>query len=155
MARVAGGPTRNALTAAIADRPCRLTVLGATGSIGRSTLDLVGRNPDLFDIVAVTAQSNAQELAELAKLHRAKVAVIGDEALLGELDGRRWLAPASRAMAGADALVEAASDAGRLRDGGDCRCRRIAADVCGRAPRPPHRARQQGMPGFGGRCVHR
>ena len=35
-----------------------LTVLGATGSIGKSTLDLVERNPDAFEIIALTAQSN-------------------------------------------------------------------------------------------------
>jgi len=58
--------------------PQRLTVLGATGSIGESTLDLVGREPDRFDVVALTAQSNADKLARLAIAHRAKLAVIGD-----------------------------------------------------------------------------
>lgn len=106
MARVAGGPTQNA-DGACAERPCRLTVLGATGSIGRSTLDLVGRNPAMFDVVALTAQCHVEELAELAKIHRAKVAVIGDEALLADL--RRALAGTGiTAMAGEAALVEAA-----------------------------------------------
>ena len=106
MAGVAGGPTQN-VNGGSADRPCRLTVLGATGSIGRSTLDLVGRNPGLFDVIALTAQCHAADLAELAKLHRAKVAVIGDEALLPEL--RAALSGTGiKAMAGATALVEAA-----------------------------------------------
>jgi 1-deoxy-D-xylulose-5-phosphate reductoisomerase len=84
-----------------------LTVLGATGSIGSSTLDLVGRNPGLFEVVAVTAQSNVQELAALAKLHRAKAAVIGDatlfKALVDALAGT-----GITAMAGDAALVESA-----------------------------------------------
>ena len=84
MARVAAGPTE-CDAGHPPGRPCRLTVLGATGSIGQSTLDLVARNPDLFEVVAVTAQCNTQQLAEIAKTHRAKIAVIGDERLLGEL----------------------------------------------------------------------
>jgi 1-deoxy-D-xylulose-5-phosphate reductoisomerase len=88
-------------------RAMRLTVLGATGSIGKSTLDLVGRAPDHFEIVALTAQTNAVALAALARQHRAKLAVIGDEKCLGEL--RDALAGTGiRAAAGADALIEAA-----------------------------------------------
>ena len=106
MARVAAGPTESA-TGGQADRPCRLTILGATGSIGRSTLDLVARNRSLFDVVAVTAQCHAKDLADLARLHNAKMAVIGDETLLPQL--RDALAGSGiAAMGGAMALVEAA-----------------------------------------------
>jgi 1-deoxy-D-xylulose-5-phosphate reductoisomerase len=85
----------------------RLTVLGATGSIGTSTLDLVSRSPEKFEIVALTAQSNATELAALARRHNARLAVIGDESRLGEL--RSALAGSGiRTAAGAEALVEAA-----------------------------------------------
>jgi 1-deoxy-D-xylulose-5-phosphate reductoisomerase len=88
-------------------RPMRLTVLGATGSIGKSTLDLVTRDPERFEIVALTAQSNALALAALARQHHAKFAVIGDERLLGEL--RDALAGSGiKAAAGAMALIEAA-----------------------------------------------
>lgn len=87
--------------------PMRLTVLGATGSVGTSTLDLVERAPERFEIVALTAQSNARALAALARKHRAKFAVIGDERCLGEL--REALAGTSiGSAAGEDALVEAA-----------------------------------------------
>lgn len=90
-----------------AARPMRLSVLGATGSIGTSTLDLVSRTPEKFEIVALTAQSNAKELAALARRHNARVAVIGDETRLGEL--REALAGTSiRTAAGPEALVEAA-----------------------------------------------
>lgn len=87
--------------------PMRLTVLGATGSVGSSTLDLVERAPERFEIVALTAQSNARALAALARKHRAKFAVIGDERCLGEL--REALAGTGiGSAAGEDALVEAA-----------------------------------------------
>ena len=89
--------------------PCRLTVLGATGSIGQSTFDLVARNPQAFDIVAVTAQCHAKELAEIAIRFQAKTAVIGDAALFGEL--REALAGTSiKVAAGPEALVEAACE---------------------------------------------
>lgn len=88
-------------------RPMRLSILGATGSIGKSTLDLVSRAPERFEIGALTAQANVRELASLARLHRAKLAVIGDENLLGDL--RDSLAGTDiEAAAGPDALVEAA-----------------------------------------------
>jgi 1-deoxy-D-xylulose-5-phosphate reductoisomerase len=87
--------------------PMRLSVLGATGSIGKSTLDLVGRTPDRFEVVALTAQTNVAALAALARKHRARIAVIGDEHRLGEL--RDALAGTGiKAAAGADALNEAA-----------------------------------------------
>lgn len=88
-------------------KPQRLSVLGATGSIGRNTLDLVSRQPENFEVVALTAQSNVAELARLAISHRAAFAVIGDPALFEELKG--LLAGASViAAAGPDAIVEAA-----------------------------------------------
>ena len=62
-----------------------LTVLGATGSIGTSTLDLIGRNRDSFTIEALTANRNVDGLAKLARQFGAKMAVIGDEGLYGDL----------------------------------------------------------------------
>ncbi|MFL0356962.1 1-deoxy-D-xylulose-5-phosphate reductoisomerase [Erythrobacter sp. GH1-10] len=62
-----------------------ITILGATGSIGASTLDLVRRNPDAWKVEALTANCSAQELARLAREFGAKLAVVGDESCLGEL----------------------------------------------------------------------
>ncbi len=87
----------------------RLSVLGATGSIGDSTLDLVARNPERFEVVALTAQSNAGKLAELAVHHRARIAVVGDEACYGELK-ERLSGTGITAAAGRAALVEAAAE---------------------------------------------
>lgn len=55
-----------------------VTILGATGSIGQSTLDLIGRSPEQFDVIALTAGSNARELADVAIRHRARHAAIAD-----------------------------------------------------------------------------
>lgn len=63
----------------------RLVVLGATGSIGRSTLDIVARNPDRFDVVALVANRNADELARLAIEVSADYAVLADETQAGAL----------------------------------------------------------------------
>jgi len=85
-----------------------LTILGATGSIGASTLNLVRREPDAWDIVALTANCQAAELAKLAREFGAQVAVVADESCLPEL--REALAGSGiEATAGPEALVEAAS----------------------------------------------
>ncbi|HRN87209.1 1-deoxy-D-xylulose-5-phosphate reductoisomerase [Hyphomicrobium sp.] len=90
-----------------AQAPQRLSVLGATGSIGTSTLDLVGRHPERFEIVALTAQCNAARLAELAVAHRAQLAVIGDPAHYDDL--KSYLAGTGiRVAAGPDAVEAAA-----------------------------------------------
>lgn len=89
--------------------PCRLSVLGATGSIGTSTLDLIARHPGKYDIVALTAQSRPEELAQLAIRHRARVAVIGDDARYGDLKAA-LSGSGIRAEAGEDALSAAAAE---------------------------------------------
>ena len=65
-----------------------VTVLGATGSIGVSTLDVLARHPDRFRAVALTANTDAERLAEQCRRHRPQYAVMVDpEAAqrLGEL----------------------------------------------------------------------
>jgi 1-deoxy-D-xylulose-5-phosphate reductoisomerase len=56
----------------------RITVLGSTGSVGCNTIDLIDRNPDAYEIEALTAYSNVPLLAEQAKRLRPRQAVIGD-----------------------------------------------------------------------------
>ncbi len=56
----------------------RITILGATGSVGRSTLDLVGRAPERFEVVALTAGRDVASLIELARRFNPQRAVIGD-----------------------------------------------------------------------------
>jgi 1-deoxy-D-xylulose-5-phosphate reductoisomerase len=88
--------------------PRRISILGATGSIGESTLDLVGRDPGAYHVVALTGCRNAKRLAELAIEHRAELAVVADEACYQELRAR-LSGSGIEAAAGADALIEAAS----------------------------------------------
>jgi len=87
--------------------PRRVTVLGATGSIGKSTLDLIGRSPQDYEIVALTAATNAAQLAELAVRHRAKRAVLASEAHYTELK-ERLAGTGIEAAAGEAAVIEAA-----------------------------------------------
>jgi 1-deoxy-D-xylulose-5-phosphate reductoisomerase len=84
-----------------------ITVLGATGSIGTSTVDLIKRNPDRYRVEAVTAGRNVADLAKVAREVRARVAVVADPAAYDDL--KQALAGSGiEAAAGSEALVEAA-----------------------------------------------
>ena len=87
--------------------PRTVTILGSTGSIGCSTIDLIRRQPERFEAVALTANTNAGLLAEQAKRLGAGFAVIADpsryRALADALSGT-----GIECAAGAEALVEAA-----------------------------------------------
>ena len=84
-----------------------VTILGATGSVGRSTLDLIERNRDSYEIVALTARKDIDGLIELATRFRPRLAVIGDEGLLGRL--RDGLAGSGvEVAAGEGAIIDAA-----------------------------------------------
>ncbi len=87
----------------------KIAILGATGSVGTSTLDLVERNPDRFKVSAVTAATNVDKLAASARAAGAKLAVIADETRLPELQALLE-GSACRAAAGELALVDAATD---------------------------------------------
>lgn len=58
--------------------PRSVTILGATGSVGQSTLDLIGRAPERYRVEALSAHRNVERLAAAARAHRAQLAVIGD-----------------------------------------------------------------------------
>lgn len=95
-------PTPTPMTA-----PRPITVLGSTGSVGASTLDLVRRNPDMFTVEALTANRNVSALARQAREFGAALAVIADETLYEKL--KSALAGANvECAAGPDALREAA-----------------------------------------------
>ena len=90
-----------------------IAILGATGSIGKSTLDLVERSPERFEVVAVTAATNAQALAVIARRTNAKLAVVADETRLRDLQ-ELLVGTRCRAAAGEAALVEAAAGEAEL-----------------------------------------
>ena len=111
-----------------------VTVLGATGSVGTSTLDLIGQTPDAFDVVALTAQCNAKALAELSIRHRARLAAIGDDAHYAEL--KALLSGTGIACAAGSAAIEEAASRPA-----DC----VMASIVGAAGlRPTFAAARQG-----------
>lgn len=85
-----------------------ITILGSTGSVGRSTLDVVARHPDRFSVTALAAHRDVKGLVEQCKAFDAPFAVIADPSL--ESDLRRALRNAgseTTAMSGIDGLREA------------------------------------------------
>jgi 1-deoxy-D-xylulose-5-phosphate reductoisomerase len=97
-----------ALSTPSPDAPRRVTILGSTGSVGCSTVDLVARDPARFQVEVLVARSNVAKLAEQAVQLKAKRAVIADDAQYAAL--REALAGTGITVAAGDqAVVEAAS----------------------------------------------
>jgi 1-deoxy-D-xylulose-5-phosphate reductoisomerase len=87
----------------------RISLLGATGSIGTSAADVIGSAADRFEVHAVTAHRNAVKLADTARRLRARRAVIADEAGLKALRDDLF-GSGIAAAAGANAIEEAAAE---------------------------------------------
>ena len=85
-----------------------ISILGATGSIGASTLDLIRRNRGEWRVAALTARSQAAELATLAKEFGAELAVVSDESCLPALR-ERLAGSGIEAVGGAAAVADAAA----------------------------------------------
>lgn len=87
--------------------PKRISVLGSTGSVGVNTLDLIRRNSNQFEVVALTAGANVEALVEQAKEFKPESVVIADEThyqgLVGALEGLNIAV-----AAGSSGLIEAA-----------------------------------------------
>jgi 1-deoxy-D-xylulose-5-phosphate reductoisomerase len=91
----------------LAGWPRRVTVLGATGSVGCSTLDLIERNPGRYAVEALTAGRNVERLIEQALQFKPRLAVIAEPAAYGRL--KEGLAGTGiEAAAGDAAVIEAA-----------------------------------------------
>ena len=63
----------------------RVTILGATGSIGTQTLDVISQNPDDFEVVALTASESVEKMAELIQRFCPSYAVMKNEEKAEEL----------------------------------------------------------------------
>jgi 1-deoxy-D-xylulose-5-phosphate reductoisomerase len=90
-----------------------ITLLGATGSIGVSTLDVIARHPDKYSLFALTAQSQVDKLAAQCQQHNPQYAVVGDEqsaARLQTLLSSFSAGCATEVLWGRDALCQVASD---------------------------------------------
>lgn len=90
--------------------PRRITILGSTGSIGCNTLDLIQRNPEAYQVEALTANTNVELLAAQARKMNAGLAVVADESQFGALK-EALQGTEIEVGAGASAVVEAASRA--------------------------------------------
>ncbi|TVP87543.1 MAG: 1-deoxy-D-xylulose-5-phosphate reductoisomerase [Thioalkalivibrio sp.] len=89
----------------------RVTILGSTGSIGVSTLDVLARDPERFEVHALTAQGNVEKLAEQCLAHRPAVAVMVDpEAGAALRDLLQRAGVSTQVRVGVEALVEVASE---------------------------------------------
>ena len=86
----------------------KISILGATGSVGTSTLDLVERAPDRYEVIALSAATNVAALADAARRTKARLAVIDNPALLPELRDR-LAGTDCRSATGREALSEAAA----------------------------------------------
>ena len=86
-----------------------VTILGATGSVGTSALDVIARHPERYRVHALTAQNNVDGLADLAARFAPEVVVIGDASLEGRLrEALRARGARARVAGGRDALVDVA-----------------------------------------------
>ena len=89
--------------------PAGITILGATGSIGVSTLDVVARHPERFRVVALTAHTDVETLTVQCERFRPRIAVMADPSAAQRLcDALRQRAPEVQVLGGPEALVEVA-----------------------------------------------
>ncbi len=87
-----------------------ICILGSTGSIGESTLDVIARNPDRFRVVALTANHNTKKLAQQCARFAADVAVIADPSRVSELAAQLEEAGSkAEILAGQEGLASAAT----------------------------------------------
>lgn len=102
--------------------PKSVTILGSTGSVGCSTLDLISRKPEAYDVIALTANRNVAKLSEQAIKFKAKNAVIADESCYQDLKD---------ALSGTDIEVSAGQQA--LNDAADLSADWVMASIVGAA----------------------
>jgi 1-deoxy-D-xylulose-5-phosphate reductoisomerase len=107
----------------------RLTLLGSTGSIGDSTLDVVTRHPERFSVYALTAHRNGDKLVEQCLRFAPEVAVVGDAATAAQVAARlRAAGSRTEVTYGPQALVDVSKSDG---------CDTVVAAIVGAAGLAP------------------
>lgn len=87
-----------------------ITVLGATGSIGVNTLDVIARHPDRYRVVALTANQEVERMLEQCRRHRPEYAVMASESAAAQLEARiRQEGLAVQVLHGVEGLCRVAS----------------------------------------------
>jgi len=82
-----------------------VTILGSTGSIGKSTLDVLRRHPDSYKVIALTANGNAEELLDQCAEFQPPYAVLADQNAASTIQSSlRTISPATQLLAGQQAL---------------------------------------------------
>jgi 1-deoxy-D-xylulose-5-phosphate reductoisomerase len=89
----------------------RITILGATGSIGLNTLDVIRRHPDRFSVFALTASTSVESMAELCLEFCPRFAVMADESAAQALSAALSGLSSVTVLSGTEALGEVAADA--------------------------------------------
>ena len=87
----------------------KISVLGATGSIGVSTLDVIARHPERFELVALTGHSRVEILADQCRRFRPAYAVVGGPDEASRLSGLLGAGAVTEVLYGSDALCQVAS----------------------------------------------
>ncbi|MCA3869389.1 MAG: 1-deoxy-D-xylulose-5-phosphate reductoisomerase, partial [Burkholderia sp.] len=107
----------------------RLTLLGSTGSIGDSTLDVVARHPERFSVYALTAHRNGDKLVEQCLRFAPEVAVVGDAATAAHVEAKlRAAGGKTTVLYGPQALVDVSTSDG---------CDTVVAAIVGAAGLAP------------------
>lgn len=105
-------PAPSKLTHSSSRKKALVTVLGSTGSIGQSTLDVVSANPDHYEIFALSAHTQTETLANQCMSFSPKFAVIQDETRAKELRARlSHVGCQTEVLTGRESLLEIASEA--------------------------------------------
>ena len=87
-----------------------ITLLGSTGSIGMSTLDVIARHPQRYQVVALTANSGVERMVEQCQAFNPRYAVMADESAAGHLEeALKSAAPETEVLAGVEGLIKVAT----------------------------------------------
>ncbi|RIL08535.1 MAG: hypothetical protein DCC75_08660 [Proteobacteria bacterium] len=84
--------------------PAKMVILGSTGSIGRSALDVVRSNRERFEVLALSAHKNSELLLEQASEFKPRYAVFGEMQ-----DNLEWACGATEFLSGSEALLDIAA----------------------------------------------
>ena len=88
----------------------QITILGATGSIGISTLDVIARHPDRYAIYALTANTNVKQMAIICQRHQPRFAVMGNKQSADQLAKLLLSDSPTTVISGAQSSARVASD---------------------------------------------
>ena len=88
----------------------QVTILGATGSIGSSTLDVIARHSDRYALYALTANTNVEQMRKICQSHHPRYAVMGDAKSAGQLEKLLSSNNVTEVLSGDEALARVASD---------------------------------------------